>query len=78
MADQVLRAMAELDPQPVTGAGMAQSGEAHMARRRHCTITSLAVKATWMWPAFMGAGGTAFTIDPSGHSSEIGERSPSV
>ena len=29
-------------------------------------MTSLGVKATWMWPALMGAGGVELTIEPSG------------
>ena len=76
--DHVLRAMAEWLGQPVTGHGRSQSGEAQMARRRHWSITSVAVKATWMWPALMGAGGTELTIDPPGIASVIGVSRPSV
>ena len=41
-------------------------------------MTSAAAKATCMWPAFTGAGGTEFTTVPSGHRTETGVSSPSV
>ena len=45
---------------------------------RHVSPSSIAMSPTCMWAAASGAGGRAFTIEPSGATTRTGRRIPSV